>query len=166
MPDYPSKALQAYLLRSELGSIVAGGSGTGPPGPAGTSGHNGAAGARTPVQSATAPATVSTGTISTAGVTVARVSPTVDITGVILAVGTIAGQECAVINESGFSITFAAAATSHVATGVLCVIPALYHRPFVWDTVTGRWYADGPIGGTGSGTFGAGTFGSLTFGGH
>lgn len=169
MPDYPTKALQPYVLKSELGTL---GGVVGPAGPAGANGAAGATGPAgaswTPVQSATAPAVVSTGTIATAGLTVSRVAPTVDVTGIILASGTVAGQQVVVLNESGFSITFAAAATSHVSLGNLCIIYGNLHLQFVWDTVTGFWYPAGITGATsppGTGTFGTATFGAGTFGG-
>jgi hypothetical protein len=165
---YPSKALQEYVLKSEIAGIIATG-GVGPAGPAGASGAQGPAGASwTPIQSSTAPSIVSNGTIATAGLTVTRVAPTVDVTGIILASGTVAGQEVAVLNESAFSITFAARATSHVSTGTGSVILANTVMQFAWNSVTTAWY---PISGLiatgpgGTGTFGTATFGAGTFGG-
>ncbi len=135
---YPTKALQEYVLKSELPTL---GAGIGPPGPAGATGAPGATGASwQPVQSATAPATTNSGTITTAGLTVSRVAPTAAITGVILATGSIAGQQVVVLNESAFSITFGALGASNVSIGTNCLIPAGTHLQFVWDSVTARWY--------------------------
>jgi hypothetical protein len=77
------------------------------------------------------------------------VSPITAITGVILAAGTIGGQEVAVTNESMFSITFAVPGTSNVATGTLCVIAALSHLKFVWSAGPNLWYPSGSSGGSG-----------------
>jgi hypothetical protein len=99
---------------------------------------------------------------------VSRVAPTVDVTGIILASGTVAGQQVVVLNESGFSITFANEATSHVAGPLLRILPAATHLQFVWNTTTALWYATAAamfISPTGSGTFGTATFGNATFGG-
>src|ERR1043165_1478453 len=121
---YPTKALTEYMLRSEFEDLVANGV-AGPPGPQGPAGPTGATGATgpagapgapwTPVESATAPATTTSGTITTAALTVSRVAPAAAITGVILAVGTIGGQQICVLNQSAFSITFGTAGTSHVS---------------------------------------------------
>lgn len=93
-------------------------------------------------QSATAPVIVNGNTITTIHVTVARVAPGGAVTGIILAVGTISGQVCTVINESaaGNTVTFAAAGTSNVADGVGSVIAGLNCRTFVWDSSTSLWY--------------------------
>lgn len=94
------------------------------------------------IQSATAPAIATNGTIATAGVSAARVAPAGAVTGVILAVGTTGGQMCTVINESvaANTVTFAAAGTSNVADGVASVIAGLTARTFCWDSVTSLWY--------------------------
>ena len=94
------------------------------------------------IQSSTAPAVGTGGTIATAGVSAARVSPTGAVTGVILAVGTTGGQMIHVINEAvaANTITFAAAGTSNVADGVSSVIAGLNARSFVWDSGTNLWY--------------------------
>jgi hypothetical protein len=93
-----------------------------------------------PIQSATAPALATGGTITTAGVNSARVAPTGAVTGVILQAGTIAGQEVTVVNESAFSITFAVVGTSNVADGVSAVIAANRAMYFKWNSVTAKWY--------------------------
>ena len=93
-----------------------------------------------PVQSATAVAVATSGTIATVGLDTSRVAPTAAVTGVILASGTFAGQSVTVINESAFSVTFAASGTSHVADGTSDVIAATNARTFRWDTGTSLWY--------------------------
>jgi len=94
------------------------------------------------IQSAAADAVATGGTITTAGVSAARVAPTGAVTGVILAVGTTGGQMCQVVNESaaGNTVTFAVAATSNVANGVSSVIAGLRARSFVWNSSTSLWY--------------------------
>ena len=92
-------------------------------------------------QSATAAALATGGTVAVATLGVSRVSPTAAVTGVILGNGFFAGQIITVVNESAFSITFAAAATSHVADGASDVIAALTARAYVWDSGTSLWYA-------------------------
>lgn len=96
----------------------------------------------TKVQSATAPAVVTSGTITTAGIRVARVSPAAAVTGIILQGGTYGAQEVTVVNEAtaANSITFAASGTSHVSLGVAVIIPGLAKMDFIWDSVTSLWY--------------------------
>lgn len=95
-------------------------------------------------QSATAVAIASSGTIAASGSQfVSRVAPTGNVTGVILTAGTVAGQGVTVLNESAFTVTFAASGTSHVADGVSDVVAALTSREFVWDTGTSLWYRQG-----------------------
>jgi hypothetical protein len=93
-------------------------------------------------QTATAPDPGAGGTINTAGLSVARVSPAAARTGVILQAGSAPGQEVTIINEAAAatSITFAAAGTSNVADGVSDVLAGLNARTFVWDSVTALWY--------------------------
>jgi Pectate lyase superfamily protein len=92
-------------------------------------------------QSATTPDPGASGTINTANVGVARVTPVASRAGVILQVGTVAGQKCTVINNAAsFTITFAASGTSHVAQGVALVIAALGKYDFTWDSVAALWY--------------------------
>lgn len=93
-------------------------------------------------QSSSAAAVATNGTITTAGVSVARVAPTGAVTGVILAVGTTGGQVCTVVNEAvaANTVTFAASGTSHVADGTSSVIAGLNARRFVWDSGTSLWY--------------------------
>lgn len=85
--------------------------------------------------------TATSGTIVVAaGTGISRVAPAANITGVILTAGTISGQTVVVVNEAAFTITFAAAGTSHVADGTSDVIAALTARMFVWDASTSLWY--------------------------
>jgi hypothetical protein len=63
-----------------------------------------------------------------------------NVTGVIMAAGAFAGQTLIVVNQSAFTVTFAAAGTSNVADGVSDVIPALTARTFTWDANTDLWY--------------------------
>jgi hypothetical protein len=95
-------------------------------------------------QSTSAAATATGGTIATAGVTAARVNPAGNITGVILTAGSalITGSTRIlwVVNESAFTVTFAASGTSNVADGASDVIAAGTARCFIWDTGTSLWY--------------------------
>lgn len=93
-------------------------------------------------QSSSAAAVATSGTITTAGVSVARVSPTGAVTGVILQAGTFPGQEVTVVNEAvaANTVTFAASGTSNVADGTSSVIAGLTARSFVWDSATSLWY--------------------------
>lgn len=90
-----------------------------------------------------APATANGGLINTANLTVTRVSPAGNVTGVALQNGTRPGQRVVIVNESAFTITFAAAGTSAVADGTLDQILANTAREFVYDTVTSLWYRKG-----------------------
>src|ERR1039457_2516358 len=96
--------------------------------------------ATVPVQSASAAATGNSGTITTAGVGVARVNPGGNVTRSLLQAGTYAGQQVIVVNESAYTLTFAAAGTSNVADGTADVIAVITGRTFTWDTSTTRWY--------------------------
>lgn len=92
-------------------------------------------------QSATTPNPTTGGTITTAGVGVARVTPTSSETGIILQAGTVPGQKCTVINNSGsFTLQFAASGTSHVALGAGLTIPVNGKYDFTWDSVAALWY--------------------------
>lgn len=79
-------------------------------------------------------------TITTTGVSVARVAPAAAVTGVILEKGTQQGQEVVVVNEStsADSVTFAASGTSFVADGTSDVISGLTAARFIWDG--SLWY--------------------------
>lgn len=92
----------------------------------------------------TAPTLASNGTITPAGI-VARVTTGGAVTGAIIANGTQNGQWLIVINESANTITMAAAATSHVASGTTNVIVANGGATYIWDdqASTPRWYCVG-----------------------
>lgn len=66
------------------------------------------------------------------------VTATAAVTGLIIAAGTYAGQVLKVLNTSAFSLTFAAAATSHVADGTSDVIAADTAATFTWSG--SYWY--------------------------
>jgi len=84
--------------------------------------------------------TVASGmTIITAGLVLARVNGTGTIKNLALQAGTYGGQIVTIVNESAVTLTFSAARTSHVADGILDIIPALTARAFIWDG-TGLWY--------------------------
>jgi hypothetical protein len=93
-------------------------------------------------QSATAPDPGAGGTITTAGVGVARVNPAAARTGVILQAGTIPGQLVVVENlaASANSITFAASGTSNVADGTGDSIAGGTSGLFNWDSIANLWY--------------------------
>lgn len=95
------------------------------------------------VVSATAAVVATGGTITTAGVTVARVNPGAAVTGVILEAGSLDGQVCTVVNTSASadSVTFAAAATSNVASGTSAVIAGVTGQMFVWSEAAALWFA-------------------------
>jgi parallel beta-helix repeat protein len=71
-----------------------------------------------------------------------RLTAAAAATGVILPVGTYAGQEVVLINESAAAntITMAASGTSNVADGTSCVIAGLTQKTFRWNTGTSLWY--------------------------
>ena len=93
------------------------------------------------VTSATAAAIATGGTITTNNVGAARVAPTANATGVIMQAGTVDGQLCYVINESGsFTVQMAAAGTSNVADGTGTTIGVNRKESFIWDAALSRWY--------------------------
>lgn len=93
------------------------------------------------LSASSSPTTLTNGaTVTWTGPAMVTVSAAGNITGLIIAVGTVNGQAMLVINESAFTLTFAAAGTSHVADGVSDVIAALTARKFVWDSNTSLWY--------------------------
>jgi hypothetical protein len=91
-------------------------------------------------QSASAAALATSGTIAVGTLGSTIVAPTANVTGVILASGTTAGQEVTVTNQSAFTITFAASGTSHVADGTSDVIAANNCRTFKWNSLNSLWY--------------------------
>lgn len=65
-------------------------------------------------------------------------------TGVILTVGTVAGQMLVLCNKHATNaITFAAAGTSNVANGASASIPALTAKFFSWNATESRWFVVG-----------------------
>ncbi len=97
-----------------------------------------------PSQSATAAVIANNGTISTAGVGVARVAPAGAVTGIILQAGALPGQEVWVVNESAAANTVTlntTPATSNVADSATeSAIAGLKARKYVWDSSTSLWY--------------------------
>lgn len=95
----------------------------------------------TPVVSASAVVTASSGTIAVTS-EISRVAPAAAVTGVIVAAGTTNGQSLTIVNEStgASSVTMAIAGTSNVANGVSTVIAGLTAASFVWDSATSLWY--------------------------
>jgi hypothetical protein len=86
-------------------------------------------------------AAIGTGaTIATSAAISVRVAPPGTVTGVILQAGAAYGQIAVIVNESGNSVTFAAAGTSNVADGTSDVIAGNTARAFVWDGGTSLWY--------------------------
>lgn len=100
------------------------------------------AGNLAPVQSATAVAIAASGAIPTAGLDVSRLAPTAARTGITMQAGTFGGQQCFVINESAFVLTYnATPATSLIAnSAVVTTLPVTSGRLFVWDSSTSLWY--------------------------
>ncbi len=91
-------------------------------------------------QSATAAAIANGNTITTTGIGEARVAPTGNVTGIIMQAGTTPSQECVVVNESAFTVTFAAVGTSNMADGTLAVIAANRKMDCTWDSSASKWY--------------------------
>lgn len=75
-----------------------------------------------------------------------RITSTADVTGIILAAGTIGGQLVTVINTGSHQITFAASGTSNVASGTSAFILANTASSFIWDSVEALWYVAGGAG--------------------
>lgn len=93
--------------------------------------------------SATAPDPGANGTVATAGVGRARVSPAANRTGCILAAGTFDGQEVWVVNEAAANtIAWATAATSNIGgeSGGTFVLAAKGAQKFVWDANDSLWH--------------------------
>ena len=96
------------------------------------------------IPSATSAVIATSGTITTAGVSQARVAPAGAVTGIIMQPGTIPGQRVFVLNESAAAntVTFnTAPATANVADAATeTAIAGLTGRYFEWDAVTLLWY--------------------------
>lgn len=85
------------------------------------------------------------GTIQTStGVTgdVTRVNPGANETGWILEAGAYNGQHCVVENIASNSGAFAAAATSHVASGAGQTVLGLTCSLYIWDSAQALWYKE------------------------
>jgi len=95
---------------------------------------------KTPIISATSPDPGANGTINTAGVNIARVTPTANRTGIIIQAGTFNGQSVTVVNEGNFTLTLnTTPGTSNVADSATeAAIGALTARTYHW--VDSAWY--------------------------
>jgi Pectate lyase superfamily protein len=91
------------------------------------------------LQSTSAAAIANGNTITTSGVGIARVNPAANVTGIILQAGTLNGQQVWVVNESAFTVTFAAA-NSNVADANSSAIAANTARLLVWDGGVNLWF--------------------------
>lgn len=92
---------------------------------------------------ATVQALTSSGTITTTGnAGLIPVTETANVNSMILGVPTNPNSQLTIVNRSGFSITFAASGTSHVAGGTGEVIPPYSSRLFIYDTTTTLWYGE------------------------
>ncbi len=91
---------------------------------------------------ATAQAMATGGTIAlTANCVLLPITLAAAATGVILAAGSVDGQQVKIENKSSAnSCTFAAAATSNVALGASAVIAALGSLILTWDNTALLWY--------------------------
>lgn len=97
---------------------------------------------RSTLQSPSSPVLATSGSISTAGVGVSRVTPAAAVTAVALQAGTQIGQTVTVVNEgaAASTITFDVVANSNVADGATTVIPGARASTFVWAGSPPRWY--------------------------
>jgi len=95
-----------------------------------------------PAVSVTAVAIADAGTVATAGIGVSRLAPAAARTGLIMAVGTVDGQQVWVVNEATVekTVQMAAAGTSNVADGINTIIPGKSARMFVWDSSVSLWF--------------------------
>jgi len=96
------------------------------------------------IPSATSPDPGANGTINTANVGVARVTPTAARSGIILQAGTQDGQMVTVINQGSAANTLTfntTPSTSNVADSATeGNIPGLTARTFVWSAASSLWY--------------------------
>jgi hypothetical protein len=92
-----------------------------------------------PVTAAQALSSSGTITLPTAGKN-QLVSNTGAVTGMILTVGRIDGDEVTIINISANTVTFAVSGTSHVADGTSAIILANGKLSFVWSATQSLWY--------------------------
>lgn len=79
------------------------------------------------------------GTISTSGVSIAKIAPAANVTGIIVQAPVAGGQVLWVINESAFTVAFAASG-SNVQGGSSVVIAAHSKLQLVWDNGQSLWY--------------------------
>lgn len=93
-------------------------------------------------QSSTASVIGNNSTIPTDYIGVSRVAPTSSVSGIILQADSSIkpGQHVVVVNESSYTVTFAAASSSYVADGSSSPIGGKTARAFVWDSATSLWY--------------------------
>lgn len=68
-----------------------------------------------------------------------RVSESGNVTGMVLTVGTVDGQEITIINTSAFTITFAAS-SSNTALGSGLVVASKGHTSLIWSATDSLWY--------------------------
>ncbi len=86
-------------------------------------------------------APITGGTITASNISSSQIlAPAGNITGVIIAPGTVDGQTITLINNSAFTITMAATGTSNVADGVTSVVKALAASRFIWVATPAKWF--------------------------
>lgn len=88
----------------------------------------------------TVPTLAGSGTVSHNGCGVSIVTTGGAVTGIIVQVGTVHGQELTIVNASANTITMAAAATSNVAGGTAAIVPANAALKLIWNALDSRWY--------------------------
>lgn len=84
-------------------------------------------------------AIVSGGFLFTSNGSVILANPAAPVTGIIMYPGIAPGQPVTIVNQSAFSITFAASG-SNMALGSAVVIAADTSRTFAWNSLTNLWY--------------------------
>jgi hypothetical protein len=82
---------------------------------------------------------VNGGFLFTSNGSVIIATPAAPVTGIIMYPGLASGQPVTIVNQSAFTITFAAAG-SNMALGSAVVIPANSNKSFTWDGATSLWY--------------------------
>jgi hypothetical protein len=83
---------------------------------------------------------ITNGSTINASVGVSRVNPGGNVTGIIMPAGTHPGQKGTIVNESAFTVTFAAVGTSRVADGTSAIIAANRCMELTWNSATSKWY--------------------------
>jgi hypothetical protein len=117
------------------------------------------------VQAPASAQALSNGTTITLNLAYAAIplTATAAVTGIILAAAANSGQTVTLINQSAYTVTFAASGTSNVADGTGDVIAAGTAGQYVWDGSTSLWYRQGASSsGAGGGSISAGTGLSLS----